>query len=229
MRTRTILLLAPLICATHAFAQTRIKPLEEKTTVPVAGAQNMRVVEEQKKPAPPPPPPTNIQSVLLDIQTGDDGKEGHTYVTYYFEDNNKRAAASYSDAPPKSARPQGGIQVVLGSAPNDEYIAGTSISLQIPVQTSIPTGQTMKVGNLTLPVTRYATVADFSNGGELKITLDPTQNGHDDIWKIQTITARVTFQNDPHSPHIIRWSNIVLSSQGSPTRELFFDNNYKPL
>jgi hypothetical protein len=231
MKSRTILLLAPLFCATHVFAQiVRAKPLSEKTVTPVANSQNLRVVEEQKKPAPPPPPPTNIQSVLIDIQNGDDGKEGHTYVTYDFEDNSKRAAASFTDAP-KPTAPQGGIAGIVGSGlgPSDEYIAGTSISLPIPTQMCIPTGQTMKVGNLTVPALRYATVADFSNGGELKITLNSTSNGHNDIWKIQTITARISFENDPHSPHIVRWSNIVLSSQGSPVRELFFDNNYKPL
>jgi hypothetical protein len=231
MKASTILLLAPLFCATHAFAQIiRAKPLSEKTAVPVAGAQNLRVVEEQKKPAPPPPPPTNIQSVLLDIQNGDDGKEGQTFVTFEIEDNNKRSAALYSDGPPHIARPQGGIQAVLGgSPPSDEYMPGTSISVPVPTQTSIPTGQTTKVGYLTLPVLRWATVADFSNGGELKITLDPTQNGHNDIWKIQSITARVSFENDPHSPHIIRWTNIVLASAQSPVRELFFDSNYKPI
>jgi hypothetical protein len=225
MKSKAILLLAPLFCATHAFAQTtRIKPLEEKTVTPVANSQNLRVVEEQKKPAPPPPPPTNIQSVLLDIQNGDDGKEAQTFVTFELEDNNKRAAASYYDGPKAN-----GALMAWANKPFDEYMAGTSISLPVPTQMSVPTGQTTRVGNLTLPVLRWAAVADFSNGGELKITLDRTMNGHNDIWKIQTITARVSFENDPHSPHIIRWSNIVLGSNLSPTRELFFDSNYKPL
>jgi hypothetical protein len=227
MKARTILLLAPVFCATQLFAQTtRIKPLEEKTVVPVASSQNLRVVEEQKKPAPPPPPPTNIQRVLIDIQNGDDGKESKTYIKYDFEDNSQRVAAYYYDGP-KS--PDAAFDIHYNLGPSDEYIAGSSISVPIPTQTSIPTGQTMKVGSLTVPVLRYASVADFSSGGELKITLAPTLNGHNDIWKIQTITAKITFENDPHSPHIIRWSNVVLSSQGSPVRELFFDNNYKPL
>jgi hypothetical protein len=222
MKSRTILFLAPLVCATHLFAQTvRTKPLEEKTVTPVANSQNLRVVEEQKKPAPPPPLPMNIQSVLIDIQNGDDGKETYTYVRYDFEDNNKWVAATYYDGPKQP------LQGMFAEGPKDEYIAGTSISVPIPTQMSIPTGQTTKVGNLMLPVLRWAAIADFSSGGELKIALDP--NNHNDIWKIQTITARVTFENDPHSPHIIRWSNIVLSSQGSPVRELFFDQNYKPL
>jgi hypothetical protein len=225
MKTKAILLLAPLFCFTQLFAQTRIKPLEEKTVVPVESSQNLRHVEEQKKPAPPPPPPTNIQRVLIDIQNGDDGKEKHTYVTYDFEDNNQRAAATNYDGP-KTALQE--FAAKYNAGPNDEYIAGSSITLPIPTQMSIPTGQTTKVGSLILPVLRYATVADFSNGGELKITIVPN-DAHNDIWKIQTITARITFENDPHSPHIVRWSNIVLSSQGSPVRELFFDNNYKPL
>jgi hypothetical protein len=228
MKSRTILLLAPFFCVTHLFAQTvRTKPLEEKTVVPVANSQNLRVVEEQKKPAPPPPPPTNIQRVLIDIQNGDDGKEAHTYVMYDFEDNSQRVAASNYDGP-KTAAQAFAAHYVASAGPSDEYIAGSSISLPIPTQMSIPTGQTTKVGSLTLPVLRYATVADFSSGGELKITIFPNDS-HNDIWKIQTITARISFENDPHSPHIVRWSNVVLSSQGSPVRELFFDNNYKPL
>lgn len=227
MRTRTILFLAPLFCVTQLFAQAvRTKPLMEKTVTPAANSQNLRVVEEQKKTVPPPPPPTNIQSVLLDIQNGDDGKESHTYVTYDFEDNSQRVAANYNDGP-KS--PTQALEAHYNMGPSDEYISGSSISVPIPTQMSIPTGQTMKVGAITMPVLRFATVADFSSGGELKITLSSTLNGHNDIWKIQTITARVVFENDPHSPHTIRWSNIVLSSQGSPVRELFFDNNYKPL
>ncbi len=221
-----LLFLAPLFCTAQLFAQTtRIKPLAEKTVVPAASSQNLRVVEEQKKPAPPPPPPTNIQSVLIDIQNGDDGKEPHTYLTYDFEDNNKRAAASFYDGPSYPVRD---INDLL-EGPPDEYIAGTSISVPLPTHMSVPTGQTTKVGNLVLPVLRWATIADFSNGGELKISLGPYQTNHNDIWKIQTITAKVSFENDPHSPHIIRWSNVVLSSLGSPIRELFFDNNYKPL
>lgn len=227
MKSRTILLLATFFCATQLFAQTvRTKPLTEKTVTPPANNQNLRVVEEQKKPAPPPPPPTNIQRVLLDIQNGDDGKESHTYVTYDFEDNSHRVAANYNDGP-KSPSQEFAVHYNMG--PSDEYIAGSTISVPIPTQTSIPTGQTMKVGALTVPVLRYAMAADFSSGGELKITLSSTLNGHEDIWKIQTITAKITFENDPHSPHIIRWSNVVLSSQGNPVRELFFDQNYKPL
>src|SRR5450755_3739938 len=218
MKARTILLLAPFFCVTQLFAQTtRLKPLEEKTVVPVESSQNLRHIEEQKKPAPPPPPPTNIQRVLIDIQNGDDGKEKHTYVTYDFEDNNQRAAATNYDGP-KTALQE--FAAKYNAGPNDEYIAGSSITLPIPTQMSIPTGQMTKVGAFTLPVLRYATVADFSNGGELKITIVPNDT-HNDIWKIQTITARITFENDPHSPHIVRWSNIILSSQGSPVRELF--------
>jgi|SRR5450432_893196 len=227
MKTKPIFFLAPFFFGTQLFAQTvRTKPLMEKTVTPVANSQNLRVVEEQKKPAPPPPPPTNIQRVLIDIQNGDDGKESHTYVTYDFEDNSQRVAANYNDGP-KS--PTQALEAHYNMGPSDEYIAGSSISVPIPTQMSIPTGQTMKVGSFTVPELRYATVADFSSGGELKITITPTPNGHNDVWKIQTITARVTFENDPHSPHIIRWSNIVLSSQGSPVRELFFDQNYKSL
>jgi hypothetical protein len=195
----------------------------EKTVTPAANSENLRVVEEQKKPAP--PPPANIQSVLIDIQNGDDGKEKHTYVTYDFEDNSQRVAAYYNDGP-KSPSQEFAAHYNMG--PNDEYIAGSSISVPIPTQMSIPTGQTTKLGAFTLPVLRYATVADFSNGGELKITIVPN-DAHNDIWKIQTITARISFENDPHSPHVVRWSNIILSSQGSPVRELFFDSNYKPL
>ena len=226
MKARILLLLAPLFCVTQLFAQTtRIKPLEEKTVTPVANSQNLRVVEEQKKPVPPPPPPTNIQRVLIDIQNGDDGKEKHTYVTYDFEDNSQRAAATNYDGP-KTALQE--FAAKYNAGPNDEYIAGSSITLPIPTQMSIPTGQTTKIGAFTVPVLRYATAEDFSNGGELKITIVPN-DAHNDIWKIQTITARISFENDPHSPHIVRWTNIVLSSQGSPVRELFFDNNYKPL
>jgi hypothetical protein len=178
MKASAILLLAPLLYTTHVYAQTvRAKPLTEKTAVPMTSAQAPRVIEEQKKPAP--PPPSNIQSVLRDIQNGDDGKEAQTFVTFSFEDNNKRAAASYYDGP-KTTNPN----QTWASKPFDEYMAGTSISLPVPTQTSIPTGQTTKVGYLTLPVTRWATVADFSSGGELKITLDHTMNGHNDIWKI---------------------------------------------
>lgn len=227
MKTKTIFFLAPLFFGPQLFAQAvRTKPLAEKTVVPVASSQNLRVVEEQKRPAPTPAPPTNIQSVLLDIQNGDDGKESHTYVTYDFEDNHQRVAANYNDGP-KS--PTQALQAHYNMGPSDEYIGGSSISVPIPTQMSIPTGQTMKIGNIDVPALRYATVADFSNGGELKITIAPTLNGHNDVWKIQTINVRVTFENDPHSPHIIRWSNIVLSSQGSPIRELFFDSNYKPI
>jgi hypothetical protein len=227
MKVRTIFLLAPIFYASQIFAQAvRTKPLAEKTVTPAATNPNLRVVEEQKKPAPPPPPPTNIQRVLIDIQNGDDGKESKTYIKYDFEDNSQRVAAYYYDGP-KS--PDAAFDIHYNLGPSDEYIAGSSISIPIPTQTSIPTGQTIKVGALTVPELRYAPVADFSGGGELKITLSPTLNGHNDIWKIQTITARITFENDPHSPHIIKWSNIVLSSQGAPVRELFFDQNYKPL
>jgi len=227
MKSTTILLLAPFFCTTHLFAQAvRTKPLAEKTVTPAANNQNLRVVEEQKKPAPPPPSPTNIQRVLLDIQNGDDGKESHTYITYDFEDNNHLIAASWNDGP-KS--PSQEFMAHYNMGPSDEYIAGSSISVPIPTQTSIPTGQTIKVGSLTVPVLRYATVADFSSGGELKITIYPTANGHEDIWKVQSITAKITFENDPHSPRIIKWSNIVLSSSGTPVRELFFDQNYKAL
>jgi hypothetical protein len=226
MRSKAILLLAPLFCTTLVFAQTvRTKPLTEKTVTPVTTTQTMRVVEEQKKTVPPPPPPTNIQRVLLDIQNGDDGKEAHTYVMYDLEDNNQRSAASNYDGPKTAAQ---AFAAHYNAGPNDEYIAGSSISLPIPTQASIPTGQMTNAGSLPLPVLRYATVADFSNGGELKITIFPN-DAHNDIWKIQTITARITFENDPHSPHIVRWSNIVLSTHGSPVRELFFDQNYKPL
>lgn len=225
MRSKVILLLAPFFCVTHIFGQTlRTKPLAEKTVTPVANSQNLRVVAAEKKPAP--PPPANIQRVLIDIQNGDDGKESKTYVKYDFEDNSQRVAAYYYDGP-KS--PDAAFEIHYNLGPSDEYISGSSISVPIPIETSIPTGQTMKVGAITVPVLRYATVADFSSGGELKITIAPTLNGHDDIWKIQTITARITFENDPHSPHIIKWSNIVLSSLGSPVRELFFDQNYKAL
>ena len=226
MRSKAILLLAPFFCASQVFAQTvKVKPLAEKTATPVATTQTLRVVEEQKKPAPTPPPPTNIQRVFIDIQNGDDGKEAHTYVMYDLEDNNQRSAASNYDGPKTAAQ---AFAAHYNAGPNDEYIAGSSITLPIPTQVSVPTGQMTNVGYLPLPVLRYATLADFSNGGELKITIFP-YNAHNDIWKIQTITVKVSFENDPHSPHIITWSNVILSSQGSPVRELFFDKNYNPL
>jgi hypothetical protein len=227
MRSYTILLLTPLFCANQLFAQAvRSKPLAEKTTTPVANGQAIRLVEEPKKTVPPPAPPTNIQSVLLDIQNGDDGKEPHTYITYDFEDNNKRAAANWNDGP---KTPSQELMAHYNMGPSDEYMAGTSISIPVPTQVSVPTGQTTKVGSLILPQLRFATLADFSNGGELKITLGNTLNGHNDIWKVQTITARIVFENDPHSPHIVRWSNVVLASQTAPVRELFFDQNFKAL
>jgi hypothetical protein len=219
MKALTVLLLAPFFCVTQVAAQIlRAKPLAEKTVVPVANAQNLRVVQEQKKPAPPPPAPTNIQNVAVDIQNGDDGKDNDTEVWINFSDNNQRVAAAYSDVQPTpTGLPPG--------RPNDEYYAGSSITLPMNTQMSIPTGQTMKVGALILPVLRYATVADFSNGGKVKIMINP--NGHD-TWKISTIDVKISFQNDPHSPHDIRWSNIVLSQDGT-TRELLFDKNFNPL
>ena len=90
---------------------------------------------------------------------------------------------------------------------------------------SIPTGQMTNAGGLPLPVLRLATVGDFSNGGEVKITINP--NGHD-TWKIQNFSVVVSFQNDSRSPHRITWSNIVLSQDGR-VRELLFDKNFNPL
>lgn len=219
MKKNTMLLLLPLFCTTHLFAQfLRTKPLAEKTVVPVANAEPIRTAEPVKKPAPAAAAPENIQNVAVDIQNGDDGKDNDTYVQIDLSDNSKRVAATYNDAPPVNSL---GYQ----GRPNDTYFAGSSVSMPMKTQLSIPTGQTMKVGAFTVPDLRYATVGDFSNGGEVKITINP--NGHD-TWKISTIDVKVSFANDPHSPHDIRWSNIVLSQDGT-IRELLFDKNFNPL
>ncbi len=218
MKKTAILLLAPFFCLTHLFGQVlKTKPMTEKTVLLVANTQTMRTVEAQKKPAPPAPAATNIQNVVVDIQNGDDGKDNDTEVTINFTDNNKRVAAMYTDVP---VTPTG-----LPARPNDVYYAGSSISLPMKTQTSIPTTQMTKMEGIDVPVFRYATLADFSNGGEVKIIINP--NGHD-TWKIQTIDVKISFQNDPHSPHTIRWSNIVLSQDGK-MRELLFDKNFNPL
>lgn len=219
MKALTVLLLTPFFCVTQLFAQiVREKPLAEKTVVPVAGAQNLRMTLEPKKPTPPPPAPMNIQNAIVDIQNGDDGKDNDTRLYIKFEDNSKRIAASYADvAISNTGMPLG--------RPNDEYYAGSSVTLPMQTLMSIPTDQTMKVGAFTVPVLRYATPADFSNGGEVLVIIDP--NGHD-TWKVSTIAVKISFQNDPHSPHEIRWSNIVLSQDG-PTRVLLFDKNFNPL
>jgi hypothetical protein len=155
MKKTAILLLAPFFCLTHLFGQVlKTKPMTEKTVLLVANTQTMRTVEAQKKPAPPAPAATNIQNVVVDIQNGDDGKDNDTEVTINFTDNNKRVAAMYTDVP---VTPTG-----LPARPNDVYYAGSSISLPMKTQTSIPTTQMTKMEGIDVPVFRYATLADFA-------------------------------------------------------------------
>jgi hypothetical protein len=76
-----------------------------------------------------------------------------------------------------------------------------------------------------LPVLREANISDFSNGGEVRIKIQP--NGHD-TWKIQTFTITFSFNNDGNSPHTITWSNRVLS-QNNRIADLLFDKNFNPI
>jgi len=216
MKTKLFLFTIAFFCVTQLFAQIiKTMPLREKTMAPSVNSQNMKIMQEQKKQNVPPPAPTDLQSASISILNGDDGKDNDTYVLIDFLDNNQRAAANYNNTP----------NTVLPARPNDEYFAGSSITLPMKTEASIPTGQMKQVGALPLPVLRYATVGDFSNGGEVKITINP--NGHD-TWKIQTLSITISFRNDANSPRKITWSNIVLS-QDSRIRELLFDKNFNPL
>jgi hypothetical protein len=219
MKTQFFLFAITCFSVMQLFAQAiKTMPLQEKTLAPTPNAQNMKIVVEQKKQnVPPPAPPANLQSASINILNGDDGKDNDTYVLIDFLDNNQRAAANYNNAPHTNG--------ALPARPNDEYFSGSSVTLPMKTEASIPTGQMTQIGALPLPVLRYATPGDFANGGEVKITINP--NGHD-TWKIQTLSITISFDNDKHSPHRITWSNIVLS-QDSRVRELLFDKNFNPL
>src|ERR1019366_10208572 len=142
MKTKFFLFAITCFSVMQLFAQAvKTMPLQEKTRAPTATAQNMKIVEEQKKQnVPPPAPPSNLQSASINILNGDDGKDNDTYVLIDFLDNNQRAAANYNNTP----------NTVLPARPNDEYFAGSSITLPMKTEASIPTGQMKQVGALPL-------------------------------------------------------------------------------
>jgi len=88
--------------------------------------------------------------------------------------------ASYSDAP----RAADGSYTY--GKPNDEYFAGSTISLSMENGNQHSHRAAEERSSLVLPVLRWATPADFSNGGEVNITVTP--NGHD-TWKIQSLPS----------------------------------------
>jgi hypothetical protein len=217
MKTRLFLLMAVIFFScSQLFAQVKSvnthfqKKMNTTSTLPVK-----KITTEQKKQVPPQAPLTDLQSASVSILTGDDGKDNDTYVFLDLLDNNKRVAATYNNIPNST----------FPSRPNDEYYAGASVSFPMKIEASVPTGETKLKGSLPLPVLREANISDFSNGGEVRIKIQP--NGHD-TWKIQTVSITFSFNNDSNSPHKITWSNIVLSQNGV-IRDLLFDKNFNPI
>lgn len=217
MKTRLFLLMAiTLFSCRQLFAQVKaVRPLTQKTVLPTTNTVQ-KITTAPKKQVPPKAPSTDLQSASVSILTGDDGKDNDTYVFLDLLDNNKRVAATYNNIP-------NGRGFV--GRPNDEYYAGASVTLPMIMEASVPTGEIKLNGSLPLPVLREANISDFSNGGEVRIKIQP--NGHD-TWKIQTVSITFSFNNDGNSPHKITWSNIVLSQNGV-TRDLLFDKNFNPI
>ena len=216
MKTRLFLLIAiTFFSCSQLIAQVKpVRPLTQKIVLPTTNTiQKMSTAP--KKQVPPKAPSTDLQNASVSILTGDDGKDNDTYVFLDLLDNNKRVAATYNNIP----------NSIFPSRPNDEYYAGASVSFPMKMEVSAPTGETKLNGSLPLPVLREANISDFSNGGEVRIKIQP--NGHD-TWKIQTASITFSFNNDGNSPHKITWSNIVLSQNGV-TRDLLFDKNFNPI
>lgn len=217
MKTRYYFFMAAVLSGTNIFSQVKtVKPLTEKTVVAVPIEKKMANPQPVKN-QPAPAPPISLQTATISISTGDDGKDNNTIVNIDLLDFNKRSASNYSDA---QKTPTGFV-----GRPNDEYFTGSSVTLPMAVQASVPTGEVKLSGSLPLPVLRDATPADFNPTGEIKISINP--DGHD-TWKITTLTVTLSFLNDGGSPHRITWSNITLS-QDSRTRELLFDKNFNPV
>lgn len=208
---------ALVIFATTALsAQTKAMRPAMQTRVQATTVKPMAVEVEKVKPVPP-PVNKDLQSASISFTTGDDGKEKNTQMGLQLWDNNKRTAAYFNM---KFDRVNGFYVIDVNSA---EYFAGITVTEPMITQSSIPTGQIKTVGALPLPVLRMATPADFNNGGELRIDINPAKD-HIDIWKIKKIRLRVTFNNDNGSPHTIIWNNIMLSNN-STYIDLLFDKN----
>ena len=216
MKTKFYFLIAVGLFSANAFSQTKVlRPLTAKTVAPAPTATKVihpAVTKPQNKPA---PKPTDLQNAVVNILTGDDGKDNDTWVYVYLLDNNKRIAAVYTNS-------VGNSYVIR---PNDEFYAGASVSLPMTLQASVPTGEMKQAGGIPIPLMRQADLADFNNQGEVKIQIVP--NGHD-TWKMQTLSITFSFNNDGSSPHKITWSNIVVS-QNNTTAELLFDKNFNPI
>ena len=200
--------------ATHLFAQVKaVRPLAKKTVVTTSATKPI-INPKPPKTENPPPKPTDLQSAVVNIVVGDDGKDNDTGLRIFLSDENKRNAAVYPSLAEKGY-----------AATKDEYFVGETVTLPMTTEASVPTGEIKQVGVLPLPVLREATPADFSGGGDVRIQINP--NGHD-TWKIATVSLTLSFNNDSSSPHKITWSNIVLS-QDSRNRDLLFDKNFNPI
>jgi hypothetical protein len=206
MKTRLFLLMTiAFFSGIQLFAQVKaVKPLVKKTVV--STPTNKITNPQPIKTGNPPPKPTDLQKAVVNIVVGDDGKDYNTFINIYINDGNRRKAADCSEF-------------------GNEYFPGENETLPTQLDASVPTGETKLVGALPLPVTKEATLSDFTNGGSIDMVIGTVGN---DTWKINSFSVTLYFNNDPGSPHKLTWTGFTLT-QDTKTKHLEFDKNFNPI
>jgi len=206
MKQKLFLLMTTFFLSTYLFAQVKtVRPLAQKTVVTTTATKpiiNPQPVKSQN----PPPKPTDLQEAVVNIVSGDDGKDDNTLVQIDIYDGNQRAAAHGGDI-------------------EKEYFPGENQTLNADLKASEYTGQIDNSKYPPLPVLREAVLSDFANGGSVDTQIATIGN---DTWKISSYSLTLFFNNDPGSPHKITWSGFTLT-QDNKLKHLEFDKNFNPI
>jgi hypothetical protein len=207
MKTKFYLSIIAIFLSIHLFAQVKaVKPMASKAVETAPTSQTLtkpEVAKPQNKPA---PTPTDLQKAIVNIVSGDDGKDDNTVVQVDIYDGNQRQAAHAID----DAK---------------EYLPGENQTLNAGIKASEYTGQMDNSKYPPLPVLRQANLSDFANGGSIDILIVPTGN---DTWKISSFSLTLFFNNDAGSPHKMTWTGFTLT-QSNQAKHLEFDKNFNPI